>query len=320
MFMRSPIEASPLTLEVDTIGLENAGHPLDVRHLYLSDTAQRQLPADAPRLTIGFTNGFVESSTTAEPLSAALIGVGAAHGVRVDTFALNSPEAYTQEHHTDDAVLAYRAVISRTEQDQQLVGVGHSRGCITLTAVHEQLPANVNFSLNIAPPGCDPLKLTHKGWTAAVMAARMLGESQRSAAHLLKDAPRLIHGGSVLSSLGANGLSHIFGNGWQGMAKTIDEVDEIVNSKRFKYMERLVDLQNATAATAVVICGRDALCLPRQTAANLRAAGYEGPVQFFTEASHIDPLSRPRQYAPKIFGLLVNTVDLQPHSTPRLVA
>lgn len=305
--MRSPVEASPLPLKVDTIDLQNGNHPLEVRHLSLDRTAVRKLPGDAPLLTIGLTNGFVESAETFEPVAAALIGVGAAHGIAVDTFGVNAPRSYSQEQHSDDAMTAYKEIINRSENESTLVGVGHSRGCITLTNVHEQLP-DIAFSLNIAPPGCDPLGAAGKGLVSAIMAGRMLRESQHTAVHLLKDIPKLHYGKMVLRSLGANAIEHFFQSGLQSVGATIDEVYEIVQSERYRYMERLVDLHNATGATGVVICGGDALCLPRQSANNLRAAGYTGTINNFTKTSHIDPLSRPKQYAPKVFNVLSSAV------------
>lgn len=305
MFTRTPAEVPSLALEVDTVGLHNGPHAFEMRRLSLAPETRRQLPGDAPRMTVGFVNGFVESASTVELAAAAVIGVGAAHGTVVDTFAINAPASYSQEQHTDDALLAYKEAINRSQDGAHLVGVGHSRGSITLTNVHEQLPDDIAFSLDISPPGCNPLRLSHKGIVTAVMAGRLVQETLLTGVHLSKDLPKIKYGASVMASLGRNGLSHFFQYGLSSVAAATDEVQEIVQSEKYAYMNSLVRLQEVTGATGVAICAKDALCAPHQSARNLRAAGYAGKITLFPKATHIDPLARPKAYAPKIYDLLV---------------
>jgi predicted alpha/beta hydrolase family esterase len=305
-------EVSSFGFEVEplpALELKNGEHPFVVEQWQLTLESQRALPEDAPEVLLGFTNGFLERAATFAPLSEALIGAAACNQVKMRTFALTAPESYCQEQHTDDATIAFQEMSDRG--DQKAYVVGHSRGSITAASVHTRLQDHVKYSLNVAPPGCDAMPVNNKGLLTATMAVRSIREARHSMLHLLRpDGWRDFgHGTDVLLGLVSYGAGHIFGEGLESLTGTVDEIHEIVKNEKFKFMDMLVALDEATEGqTGVVICDKDALCLPAQSAANLRKAGYNGLIEHWENATHLDLLSRPNHYAGRLFELLDNEV------------
>jgi len=257
-----------------------------------------QLPPDAPERTIALANGLFENGQTFKEFSKEMALTAFQKGEHWRVFRYSDPAAYSQEDHTA-TFLRVNEFASRTT-DAPVTDIGHSRGCISALGVHNEQRELVERSVHLAPPGCSPFEIASKGLIIATLAARAGKEGGMSLYSTVRNHGDLGRGLLTLTSVLYGGAKHVT----RSLMGAVDEVHEIVQSEKFKYMEGIVALDAETKATRVAICDWDALCNPVQSEINLRKSGYQGEITRFPETTHMDPLSRPKDYAPAIFQLV----------------